>query len=120
MAKVRIVAVLVVGLSPLLGGCGFIRDLAIDAFIPEARPLIDTLRKQAEPAVEPEPEPVVVAPPPPSTPPVVIAPLPQPVPPPKPKTILSPDDEAERRAIEAYEQRLEEIRQAIQRRVTKP
>lgn len=117
MAKVRIVAVLVIGLSPLLGGCGFIRDLAIDAFIPEARPLIDTLRKQAEPAVEPEPEPAVVATPP---PPAMIAPLPQPVPPPKPKSILSPDDEAERRAIEAYEQRLEEIREAIKRRTAKP
>lgn len=122
MAKVRLVAALVVGLSPSLGGCSFIRDLAIDAFIPEARPLIDTLRKQ-EPAA-PEPEIVLpAAPPPPVSPaplPPVVEARPAPVPPPKPKSILSPDDEAERRAIEAYEERLEEIRKAIQSRTAKP
>lgn len=118
MAKVKVVVALVVGLSPLLNGCSFIRDLAIDAFLPEARPLIDSLRKQAEPAVEvaPEPEPVMAPPP----PPPVIAPLPEPVPPPKPKTVLSPDDEAERQAIELYEKRMGELRRQIERKPVQP
>lgn len=113
MARAKIIVALVVGLSPLTSGCSFVRDLAIDAFIPEARPLIDSLRKQAEPQPEPETVPLPALPPAP-----VIEPLPEPTPPPKVDTVLSPEDEAARRAIELYENRMDELRRQIERKLT--
>lgn len=126
MVKVRTVLALI-ALTPLgLTGCSFVRDLAIDAFLPEARPLIDELRKAKEPAAE---TPALVSPPvvlpnlpspvSPPLPPIVETKRPEPTPPPKPPSVLSPDDEAERRAIEMYEQRLDEIKRSIER-ATKP
>ncbi len=118
---VRIRSVLApVCLFPLLGlaGCSFVRDLAIDAFLPEARPLIEELRKANAPSAETPGlvEPDLKTPTPVSPPAVPETSRPVPVPPPAMPRVLSPEDQEERAAIELYERRLEELKRALEQR----